>query len=153
MHYIKNNHEQCVTIFLGIITVLTGFSAFCGGLWNSASIANYSKSNANLTDANTTYLESVVLDQDLTEEDKKEYETRYTSEVNESQTLMQKADDANSVSDSFALVSVLYTIVLFLASITFVLKKDTVKLHLTYIAFLTSLLVTIRLLLLPFPFS
>ena len=53
------NFDLSVAVLMGISTVFTAFFVFCASLWGSASIANYSKANTELNEANTTYLEYI----------------------------------------------------------------------------------------------
>lgn len=175
MHsWIENNRETIVGILLGMTTVATAFATFAGGLWNSTSVANYSKAIAEINHANTSYLEysQSFLQQQLLElqmelQQKTDAEINLASKTIEQETnalkkeyedsgeqaeiLMQKADSANGANDKFALASALYAIVLFLGSMSLLVHSMRSKILYSTLAACLFIVVFSWMIFLPMP--
>lgn len=172
--WIENNRETIVGILLGMTTVATAFATFAGGLWNSTSVANYSKAIAEINHANTSYLEysQSFLQQQLLElqmelQQKTDAEIDLASKSIEQETavlrkeyeesgaesiqLMEKADSANNANDKFALASALYAIVLFLGSMSLLVQSRKSKIFYSMLAICLFIGVFTWMLFLPMP--
>lgn len=174
MNFINRNIETIVGILLGITTVATAFATFAGGLWNSTSVANYSKAIAEINHSNTLYLEysQSFLQQQLLEmqmelEQKTEAEIDTASQTIEKETTMLKkeyeesgdeaerlmkiADSANSANDKFALAAALYAIILFLGSMSLLVSSSSSKVFYMSLALCLFMGVFLWMLFLPMP--
>jgi hypothetical protein len=148
--HIHSNHNLYASILVGIATIATAFATFTGGLWNSTSTSNYSKSIIDLNEANTTYIEYAQggIEESELEKIMKEYEADWHS----AQEKMQLADEANEHSDKFQLATVLFSIAIFFSSISLIVLDARVKLYFFCMGLLLTTVATGWMLSLPRPF-
>lgn len=171
---ITKDFDLSVTILMGVVTVLTAFFAFCASVWSSTSVANYSKANTELNEANTTYLEynNAYIQDDLRElrlingglsEKDAEQETNeanknlddlyaeYELLIANSDSHMMLADEANAAGDKFQLVTVIFATILFLSSLALTTKKERSRYIFFYFSLCIFLFTIIYSLTLNFP--
>mgnify|MGYP007122135465 CR=1 FL=1 len=142
----EKKQELLIATLVGITSVGIAYSTYLGSLASWSSVANYSKSNLELNDANATYLASVA-DNSLTDEERAELHKIYETQWDKSATLIEQADNDNNRSDRYTLVSVLYTVILFLGSMATTAR--TIKYRWSYLSsgYFLFLCVTIGMLL------
>lgn len=173
---IAKNFDLSVSVLMGVATVLTAFFVFCAALWGSTSVANYSKANTELNEANTTYLEynNAFIQDDLrelrltmgglsdkdaeqeTEEANKEIEillAEYNDLKNNSDQHLKVADEANSHGDKFQLVAVILATILFLASMSLQTRSENNRFVFFYISLSFLVLTLLYSLTFSFPFG
>lgn len=146
-------HIEVITaILIGLATLGIGYTTYTASLWGSSSVENYSKSNNLNTEANTTYLEGVIVaGDDITEDEKTALQQRYESEKDESNNLQEQADQANKNGDSYQLQTVILSTGLFLASIATLVKSRSLRLSFVSTSFVVVLVAVIRVISLPRP--
>jgi hypothetical protein len=107
--------EFLIALLIGLTSLAIAYSSYLGAVAGGASVEKYSKSNIELNEANATYLESIA-DQNLTDKERDELYQTYSERWDESKVLIDEADTYNAKGDQYTLVTVLYTIILFLGS-------------------------------------
>lgn len=172
---VRKDFDLWVATLMGLVSVSTAFFVFCAAMWGSTAVANYSKANTQLNEANTTYLEynNAFIQDGLRElrlisggltEAAAEIETEaanleiqelldeYNELADKSEEHLQTADMANSEGDKFQLIAVLLATTLFLASMSLSAKKENTKMIFFFLAAGFFLLILLSSVILKFPF-
>ncbi len=122
--------EEILLIVAGLSAIGIGYTAYAASLWDGEVLSSYSKANAQLTDANTTYLDSTVRGDTLTDTEFNQLSSDHKEQTSQVDMLNQSAEVADKTSDKFLLYSMFYSIILFFTSLAPIAKRNSSRIAL-----------------------
>lgn len=138
-------------IIAGLSAVGIGYTSYAANIWDGEVLSGYSKAGAELNDANTTYLESAVRGDTLSDAEFGKLTKDHREQIAQVDTLNQAAETADKTSDRFLLYSMFYSIILFFTSLASLASRTNAKLVLVGVTFGVFILTTIGVALLRLP--
>lgn len=124
---ISKHTETIAIIIAGLAAIGVGYTSYVAGLWDGESLEKYSKATSALTDANTTYLSIGQRNDEDSDAEIATAQAQYDTEHKEAAALTEEADTANKKGDYMQLLSVYFSVVLFLTSLMTVVRRTTNK--------------------------